>query len=243
MQMQDICDIYNEGWGKGKLAEPRDFARRLRGTNTDHAADQKKLVNCLNEWWRRSDREERGKNALCNMPSQSTFFLLIECTEKVIAAVGSVQAWDALPPGEKEMRHKVNHAALYQRIGEEEFQKFLEEEKASIDLFLWVGCCMHKELNTFKGGCKGLGEYWISKGIQGPVKLMNKDNNAAAELGNEETKQHAEENSTGGAVKLATLAGSLWRHKDKKKGQQDSYKNFMEEKLNYIVNFPDTSNT
>jgi len=55
-QMQDICNIYNGiGFTRGPLAEPGDFARRLRGANTDHAADQKKLVNLLDEWRRRSE--------------------------------------------------------------------------------------------------------------------------------------------------------------------------------------------
>jgi len=53
----------------------------------------------------------------------------------------------------------------------------------------------------------------------------------------------AEEVSTGGAVKLAGLAGEVFNNKNKKKGQQNTYRYFMEDKTGHIVNFPDTSNT
>jgi len=49
--MQDMSNIYNEmEFVKGPLAAPGNFARRLRGASTNHAADQKKLVNLLDEW-------------------------------------------------------------------------------------------------------------------------------------------------------------------------------------------------
>lgn len=37
-------------------------------------------------------------------------------------------------------------------LGEAEYNTLLVEEKHDVDLFLWTGCCMHKEQNTFKAG-------------------------------------------------------------------------------------------
>jgi hypothetical protein len=46
-----------------------------------------------------------------------------------------------------------------------------------------------------------------------------------------------------GAVKVASLAGALFNHKDDKKGHHDIFQIFFESSLGYIFSFPDTSNT
>ncbi|KAJ6534066.1 hypothetical protein DFH09DRAFT_1092225 [Mycena vulgaris] len=80
-------------------------------------------------------------------------------------------------------------------------------------------------------------------GHTGPIQLMNKDNAAAASCGPSEAKTRTEEVSEGGGVKLTSLAGMLFHHKDAKKGQGDLFRIFFEDKLGYQINFPDTSNT
>ena len=72
---------------------------------------------------------------------------------------------------------------------------------------------------------------------------MNKDNTAATQLGTSAAKEHAEEVSQGSAVKLTSLAGSILNHKDDKKGQHDSLKDFFTLYIGYTIDFPDTSNT
>ena len=42
---------------------------------------------------------------------------------------------------------------------------------------------------------------------------------------------------------MTDLAGALFRHKDDKKGQQDSFRYFFEEAVGKVFTFPDTSNT
>lgn len=44
------------------------------------------------------------------------------------------------------------------RLGEEEFEKLLDERE--LDLFFWVGCAMHKELNSIVGGYAAASKYW-----------------------------------------------------------------------------------
>jgi hypothetical protein len=101
---------------------------------------------------------------------------------------------------------------------------------------------MHKELNSVKGGNVKMMAWWGENKIAGPVKLMNRDNAAAATAGGS-AGMRATEVSQGGAVKLTSLAGSLFNHKDDKKGQHDTYQFYMEMMFGYIISFPDTSNT
>jgi hypothetical protein len=104
---------------------------------------------------------------------------------------------------------------------------------------------MHKEMNSVKGGVQALGLFWESIGGPAPVKLMNKGNAAAAQNSTAGSKasEHALEVSEGGAVKLTSLVGALFNHKDDKKGQQDTFKIYFENFLGYTVSCPDTSNT
>lgn len=84
--------------------------------------------------------------------------------------------------------------------------------------------------------------WWGKNKVIGPIKLMNRDNAAAAIMGGIAATQ-ATEVSQGGEVKLTSLAGALFNHKDDKKGQHDTYQFFMEVMFSYIISFPDTSNT
>lgn len=72
---------------------------------------------------------------------------------------------------------------------------------------------------------------------------MNKDNRAAADAGNSGAKIWAKAVSEGGGVKLTSLAGMLFHHKDKKKGEGALFHIWFEDKLGYDITFPDTSNT
>jgi hypothetical protein len=117
------------------------------------------------------------------------------------------------------------------------------EEKREAEFLLWAGCCMHKEMNSVKGGNAAMMAYWEKEGLSGPVKLMNKDNAAAASGGSSAAKKRAGDVSQGGGVKAANLAGALFNHKDDKKGQQDTLRIFFESVIGYMIRFPDTSNT
>ncbi|KAJ3846753.1 hypothetical protein EV368DRAFT_52322, partial [Lentinula lateritia] len=45
------------------------------------------------------------------------------------------------------------------------------------------------------------------------------------------------------AIKVASLAGVIFRHKDRKRGQQDTLQFYFDQKLGFNLAFPDTSNT
>jgi hypothetical protein len=84
--------------------------------------------------------------------------------------------------------------------------------------------------------------WWPENKVVGPIKLMNRDNAAAASAGGSAATR-ATDVSQGGAVKVTGLAGTMFNHKDDKKGQQNTYRFFMEVVFGYIMSFPDTSNT
>lgn len=56
-------------------------------------------------------------------------------------------------------------------------------------------------------------------------------------------EQHALETTTRGGIKATSLAGAIFNHKDDKKGQQNTHRQYFEHEFNYQFNFPDTSNT
>ncbi|KIJ57387.1 hypothetical protein M422DRAFT_238981 [Sphaerobolus stellatus SS14] len=180
---------------------------------------------------------------MLDMTQEELVPYLIEVTRETIAEAGGSDAWDQLSKVEKEIRHNKAFAALHQHFGKEAFEKLSDSEKWAAIWFVRTGCCMHKELNTVKGGYAEMNEHWEKNGIPGPIKLLNQDNAAAAEIGNEKAKEHANNVSQGGSIKLTSLAGAALQHKDKKKGHQDAYSFHMEEELNFPVKFPDTSNT
>ncbi|KAJ3831100.1 hypothetical protein F5878DRAFT_647944, partial [Lentinula raphanica] len=97
------------------------------------------------------------------------------------------------------------------------------DEKDNVDLFLWVGCCMHKEMNAFKAGVTEMEAWWAKNDIDPPIHLPNRDNDAASTLApGTAAASHAHEKSKGGMIKVTTLAGTMFCHKDWKRGQQDT---------------------
>ncbi|RDX39560.1 hypothetical protein OH76DRAFT_1523256 [Lentinus brumalis] len=100
-----------------------------------------------------------------------------------------------------------------------------------------------EELNAVKGGYTRMSAYWEKAGLQPPILLMNRDNEAASSSKDPRTRRQASNKSCGGAIKLVELAGAIFRHKDNKKGQQDSWRWYAESVLGHLITFPDTSNT
>jgi hypothetical protein len=100
------------------------------------------------------------------------------------------------------------------RTGQEEFDKLSDQERQDVDLFIWGGVC--------KDAILSMQWWWAENGLPGPVKLYNRDNAAAVSLAEGTgAAARAEEHSAGGAIKVASLAGAVFRHKDHKCGQQD----------------------
>ncbi|KAJ7577601.1 hypothetical protein C8J56DRAFT_1060765 [Mycena floridula] len=218
--IKEIYETYNRATSTGEPADWRDLLAVLKGMNTDHAEDQKKLG------------EQRG--------------------EKILAArggttgdskAGGSEIWNGLKKEQQSELNQVAYLEVCVRVGREALTELSDAEKSVIDFFTWVGCCMHKGMNSVKGSTAAMAKYWKDNKLTGPIKLMNKDNKAATQLGQSAAADRVVEMSQGGAVKLTSLAGAAFNHKDDKKGQHDTLKAYCVLQLGYSIDFPDTSNT
>jgi hypothetical protein len=86
--------------------------------------------------------------------------------------------------------------------------------------------------------------FWELNGLEGPVKQPNRDNDATISMNPESAAaKRAREQTKGGAVKLASNCGICFRHKDRKRGQQDTLRFHFDTQYGFILCFPDTNNT
>ena len=169
--------------------------------------------------------------------------ILRAANEEKITEAGGPTAWDALSLEEQVKRNAESHHKVCVLLGEGVFEQLSSDEKKEVNFLVWAGCCMHKEMNSVKGGNTAMMAYWSEEGLTGPIKLMNRDNAAAAAAGTSQAKDQANDVSQAGGVKLTSLAGAVFKNKDDKKCQQNTLRYFFETKIRYMVTFPDTSNT
>ena len=166
---------------------------------------------------------------------------LLEDNTVKITAMGGQEAWDQLLQEEKDKINTESYNQLQQDLGEKAFNALLEEEKSEVNFLVWSGCCMHKEMNVTKGGNVEMQAHWLLIGVQPPVLLKNKDNDAVARLGGSAARQQANDVLKGGGVKTTGLAGAIFNNKDNKRGEQNTFQWFFEWKLGYVITFPGTS--
>jgi hypothetical protein len=56
-----------------------------------------------------------------------------------------------------------------------------DDEKGTMEIFIWAGCGCHKDLNTVKGGYAAMKTWWTENNVEPPVLLANRDNAAVLE--------------------------------------------------------------
>ncbi|KAE9392205.1 hypothetical protein BT96DRAFT_1000611 [Gymnopus androsaceus JB14] len=223
------------------LIDVRELIQLLTGMLSDHAEDQKKLAALLEALKQAWDRELRGEDAMLDLGTVALFPFIAEATATVVKDAGGHEIWNSLSEDEQAYRKEEVYRALYRRLGQEAFEKLTPTQQRTIDLFIWSGCEIHKDLNTVKWGAIAMGKWWVENNVQGPKKLLNKANKDAAAIGGR-AGENAVEVSFGGAIKATSIAGALFNHKDDKKGQHDTYRIVFEEKLGHLGTFPDTLN-
>ena len=214
---------------------------------SDHSKDKKKLAGLLEETRHFFLQQTLGKQQLLGMNASQFLDLLMKINEKLVRKVGGQAKWDALPETQRLTEEAECMSEAILEIGSEAYSQLEREEKQQVDLFVWTGCAMHKDLNCVKGGDAAMRAWWEGNNIAGPVLLANKDNTAVlqqAENVEELTaaEQRALDSSSSGGVKLTSLAGMLFKNKNDKLGQQDTYQQFFHSRQQNIPKFPDTSN-
>ncbi|KDQ13894.1 hypothetical protein BOTBODRAFT_175306 [Botryobasidium botryosum FD-172 SS1] len=191
----------------------------------DHAEDQKKLCRILEDWKKLCKQERQGEAAFNSASiGDDIHAVLWEEIKCNICNAGGDMSWEALSDDEKRKCEDEAYWRVCACIGQEKIDAMTPEQRQYIKLFLWGGCCMHKEMNAVKGGNACMTAFWKVQGLVGPIKLVNKDNCAVAVSGDSVTKERVTE-------------------ADKKKGQQDALQIYMESIIGYMICFPNTSNT
>src|SRR6266545_5514922 len=170
---------------------------------------------------------------------------------EMIKSVVGQQKWDMLSEANKSERRAIMLEKTIAELGQEAFEKLSDEKKHLLCLFIWAGCGCYKDLNTIHGGYMAMANWWKENELEGPVLLANRDNdpviqerNVAVAEGDTPTpaQERAFEQSTCGAIKMAQIAGSIFNHKDNKKGHHDLFHYWWWEHIGTPFTFPDTSN-
>lgn len=242
--VHEFYELYNNSPLESRMrARLIEFSIKIQGMHTDHAEDQKKLARLIQQWKQLCECELRGELVLLSaLPEELLPILLAESQQK-IADAGGPNAWAMLSAEEQAACDVIVYKNICLHFGQAAYDALTEAEKNEVDFFIWAGCCMHKELNSVKGGNTHMTEFWKKSGLIVPIPLMNRDNAAAATAGTSAAQTRAENVTQAGAVKTASLAGALFNHKDDKKGHHDIFRIFFESHLGCIFTFPDTSNT
>lgn len=168
--------------------------------------------------------------------------------------MGGIEGWEALSEDERATRDAAMMQDLIKALGQEAFEKLPECEKRELTIWVWAGCCMHKDQNAFKGANEAMMAGWQRDKLPGPIRLANKANAAvvrkvvlpergAQPLTDEEVA--ILEACVRGGAKLVALAGAIFNNRCDKKGQGDSHQIYMENELqrDRIKRFPQTNNT
>ncbi|KAJ7429955.1 hypothetical protein B0H11DRAFT_1693266, partial [Mycena galericulata] len=254
----DLIDAYNEspiGKRTGSL-DLRQICRRLRGMCGDHANNEK----ALSEQWRKTKYnvllEELGELRMKELDAEVSDIQdrMQHWTAKKIEDAGGIDAWRALPPDERAARDLATVTAMIQGLGVEELAQMDEADRSLLVAWVWTGCCMHKDQNSFRGGNVAMTAHWKKLGIPGPIPLANKDAAKAIrkilhpEAGDkpltDEDWKRLEDTACGGA-KLTALAGAIFNNALDKRGQGDAHQLFLEHHLDTerVKRFPQTNNT
>ncbi|KXN84528.1 hypothetical protein AN958_12387 [Leucoagaricus sp. SymC.cos] len=258
-KLNDIGQVYtNSPLGQQSSAPTFSMphvAKVLCGMNGDHASKEKRTAEHLREWKLETLNEERGNRRLEKLELSEVIWHLAEARQQKVVEIGGIGIWDNLSENERAQHELDLVRDLKQRFGKDEYNQLTPEKKRDVDLFIWTGCCMHKDQNSFAGGVKTISTFWDDRKFTPPVLLANKQNavllrNLVDPLDSArpltEVELAAIAASARGGQKTAAISGALFRNKDSKKGQGDSYAyHFLEVcRARGIAfhGFPDTSN-
>jgi len=242
--VDQLCMTFNASpLGKDQPIDPLKIWQKLTGYLSDHASDQKKVSNGLEEMHRTADHELRGQVALLSEPlSKITEVLNVKGSE-MVKKIGGYERWEVLSETEQAELGRELIRATNIHLGEEAYQRLSPEEKQRADLYVWSGCGMHKDLNAVKGGAEEMAEWWEKSGKAPPVQLTNKFMAQAIALAPENEDPTSAKGLGRGAIKVASLLGALVKHRDPKKGHQNRFRVFCLRAIGREIKFPDTSNT
>ncbi|KAJ7315392.1 hypothetical protein DFH08DRAFT_715778, partial [Mycena albidolilacea] len=226
-RVEEFSDIFNCSPLANYLKRSysiRDFARILFGMNGDHASVEKGTAKGMEELKHDATIQDLGEDALLRKEFMELVHYLAAWNTKKIEDAGGEEAWEALSPAEQARRDTKLMQEVVTTLGKEAYNMLSPEEQRPLDLFIWAGCCMHKDLNSFRGGNTEMMLEWQKLGVDRPVLLCNKQNTPILQHHLDHTisknavltedKFKALEASTRGGIKVCALAGAIFNNKD-----------------------------
>ena len=234
---EDIASVHRESPGGSEIG------RKATGYSADHAADQMKLSRELCAYKQSCDYRSRGEEAIKSKSEEEIKKVLDEKFGDILVEVGG---WKDLGSRSREDQEKllerlINEVCVH--FGKLAFAELPEWFQQIAGLWRWSGCCMHKDLNTFKGGAMQLRAFWKGAGLEGPVKLLNRKQEEQETITDATAMDCELSKASGGAAKLADLLGALVQNKEETQGHPDEFRTFSADQLGHEISFPDTSNT
>ncbi|KAH9894908.1 hypothetical protein C8Q73DRAFT_645769 [Cubamyces lactineus] len=263
-RLTDVVSTYNDSplsKREGATGSIEDCATKLTGMGGDHSPDQIKTFNLMGDWKKTMTYLTLARDYLNDSDHGSSTLaaLMGDSVSTSIDKAGGLAAWNVLSAESQKTLYADQLERATTALGESLHKELPLDKKRSLDLFLRLGCAMHKDLNSVKGGNAAMMQEWTHLGHAPPVLLANKENTSAlrevdlellttaSSLISVDNLSAAElqalESSTRGGVKLTSLAGALFNHKDDKKGYHDTYTFYFQEIVGRPLRFPDTSNT
>ena len=251
-QLQKIFDIAN----KSPFSKTNDtFTRlietyaKLVGMHSDHCAKEKKDANLMKAKKMDATEQLLGENRILNDSADELWPHYLAANNEKIKNAGGQSAWNQLSQLEQDEHNTQMLANLTINLGKDSFDKLSGKEKSIFNLFVWVGCGCHKDLNTVLGGYTALSRFWEENELTPPILLPNIINAAIIQekssAGDEssDVARHAVQNSKRGAIKASKIAGDILNNKNDKSGHHDQFRIWWNDKNGTNFTFPDTSNT
>jgi hypothetical protein len=205
----------------------REVIGFVKGAGSDHANDQLKMFTTLFvDWKNKIDRELRGNKLVSSLTPVEALKLVHAQLHQDSDPDDPAHCWDdTLPLDEQARFASAAWRSLCAREGEAAYNLLEPEEQLTIDMFVWAGCAGHKSSNATAAGFQAMSGAWKDiPGATSPLKLLNKDNAAAAARGTAQDRARLESQAKGGACKVAEIYGALCRNQNDKKGYQDLYR-------------------
>lgn len=179
--VEDCLDVFNRSPAAARLKKTmniRNFMRVLKGMNGDHASAEKSAARGLKEKKHNAALEDLGEESLLSMTVGELVAYLSAWNQKKVAEVGGIDDWNKLCKDEQVKRDKSMMKEIVQTLGKEEYDLLSPMDRRDLDLFIWAGCCMHKDQNSFRCGAAEMMLAWQALGVQPPILLANKSNAA-----------------------------------------------------------------
>ncbi|ESK92318.1 hypothetical protein Moror_4603 [Moniliophthora roreri MCA 2997] len=113
---------------------------------------EKKTAVMVKEWKRVFLLMEWGKEKMLDIELADLLLMIHKERMAKVTQIGGELVYCAKSPEEKKKFDCDVVDGLKLCLGSEGFDKLPADEHHDVELFLWCGCCMHKDLNSFRGG-------------------------------------------------------------------------------------------